>query len=183
MVATASLTRQFLYYWSKLYSQQLPEADDYSRLCATISICFVNDDASSGRDARHSRYRLLEEDERLCLTADLAIHVIEIPKCCRTLSELEEPPDFWLYFLTSGLELDADALPTPLNKPELCRAMEVLKMLSQSVGTRCKQPRRLSMGGPFPALSRDACKLPHAKRTSEKNGRGADRNIDDRKMK
>ena len=132
MVATASLTQRFLYYWSKLYSQQLSEGDDYSRLCPTISICFVNGNVFPGRDVCHSRFRLLDQDGRLCLTEDLAIHVIEIPKFNRRLSELQEPLDFWLYFLKNGVELDADALPTPLNKPEICRAMEVLKMLSQN---------------------------------------------------
>ena len=132
MVATASLTQRFLYYWSKLYSQQLSEGDDYSRLCPTISICFVNGNVFPGRDAYHGRFRLLEADGHLSLTEDLAIHVIEIPKFRRTLAELQEPLDFWLYFLKNGVELDADALPRPLDKPEICQAMEVLKMLSQN---------------------------------------------------
>jgi len=132
MVATASLTRRFLYYWSKLYSQQLTEGDEYTRLCPTISICFVNGDVFPDRDAYHSQFRLLEEDDRFCLTDDLAIHVIEIPKFRLSLEELRKPLDFWLYFLKNGVELDADALPRPLAQPEIYRAMEVLKMFSQN---------------------------------------------------
>ena len=132
MVATAALTQRFLYYWSKLYSQQLTEGDDYTRLCPTISICFINGDVFSGSDAYHSCFRLLTADGRLCLTEDLVIHVIEIPKFQRTLAELQEALDFWLYFFKNGIELDADALPNPLNTPEICQAMGVLKMLSQN---------------------------------------------------
>ena len=49
MLATASLVQRLLYYWSKIYSQQLAEGDDYTRLRPTISICFVNGVLFSGR--------------------------------------------------------------------------------------------------------------------------------------
>ena len=61
------------------------------------------------------------------------IHVIEIPKFNRTLAELRTPLDFWLYFLKNGGGLDADALPGELDRrPELRKAMGVLKMLAQN---------------------------------------------------
>ena len=132
MVAMPSLPQRFLYYWSKLYSQQLTKGDDYRLLCPTISICFVNGNVFPGHDACHSRFRLLDDDGQLCLTEDLAIHVIEISKFRLRVEELQKPLDFWLYFLENGIELDADALPRPLDKPQICQAMEVLKMFSQN---------------------------------------------------
>jgi predicted transposase/invertase (TIGR01784 family) len=131
MVATASLRQRFLYYWSRLYSQQLAEGDDYTQLRPTISICFVNGDVFPGRAAHHNVFRLLEADGQLCLTDDLLMHVIEIPKFTGSLGELEKPLDFWLYFFKNGVELDADGLPEPLNTREIRQAMEVLKMLAQ----------------------------------------------------
>jgi predicted transposase/invertase (TIGR01784 family) len=132
MVATASLPQRFLYYWAKLYSQQLSEGDDYTKLCPTISICFVNGDLFAGRVSYHSVFRLLDTEDRLCLTDDLALHVIEIPKFTRDLGDLREPLDFWLYFLKNGERLDADALPGPLDTPQIRRAMEILKMFAQN---------------------------------------------------
>jgi predicted transposase/invertase (TIGR01784 family) len=42
MVARNTLPERFLYYWARLYSQQLLRGDGYHQLCPTISICFVN---------------------------------------------------------------------------------------------------------------------------------------------
>ena len=57
--------------------------------------------------------------------------MLELPNFARSLDDLHEPLDFWMYFLNNGEELDADVLPGPLDRDELRRAMEVLKMLSQ----------------------------------------------------
>jgi len=57
--------------------------------------------------------------------------MIEIPKFKKSLPELETDLDFWLYFLKNGEGLDADALPSELNRPEIRQAMEILKMLTQ----------------------------------------------------
>ena len=132
MLATAALVQRLLYYWSKIYSQQLAEGDDYTRLRPTISICFVNGDLFANRPEYHTEFRLLDAVGRLCLTDDLAIHVIELPKFTRTLEELRTPLDFWLYFFKNGAGLDADALPEAMNRPEQRKAMGVLKMLAQS---------------------------------------------------
>lgn len=132
MLATASLVQRLLYYWSKIYSQELAVGDDYTRLRPTISICFVNGILFRDWPEHHTRFRLLDATGRLCLTDDLVVHLIELPKFTRTLAELREPLDFWLYFLKNGGELDADALPDALNRPDQQKAMGVLKMLAQS---------------------------------------------------
>ncbi|MCY2987429.1 MAG: Rpn family recombination-promoting nuclease/putative transposase [Planctomycetota bacterium] len=132
MLATASLVQRLLYYWSKIYSQQLAEGDDYTRLRPTISICFVNGVLFTDGAEHHTRFRLLDATGQLCLTDDLVVHVIELPKFTRTLAELRTPLDFWLYFFKNGAELDADALPEPMDKPDQRKAMGVLKMLAQS---------------------------------------------------
>ncbi len=132
MLATASLVQRLLYYWSKIYSQQLAEGDDYTRLRPTISICFVNGVLFAYQPQHHTVFRLLDATGQLCLTDDLVVHLIELPKFRRTLAELRTPLDFWLYFFKNGVELDADALPEALNRPDQRKAMGVLKMLAQS---------------------------------------------------
>jgi hypothetical protein len=79
----------------------------------------------------HRRFRLVDVEGPLVLTDHLQIHVLELPNFELALADLREPLDFWLYFLKNGKELDADELPEPLNRVELQRAMEVLKMFSQ----------------------------------------------------
>ena len=88
-------------------------------------------------------FRQLERDSRLCLAEHLEIHVLEIGKFRRALEMLREPLDFWLYFLQNGKELDADALPGRLARPEIRHAMEVLKVFSQSELERDRYENRL----------------------------------------
>ncbi len=131
MVAGDSLPQRFLFYWAKLYSQQLAQGDDYARLRPTISICFINGHLFPIRADYHRCFRLRETNESLLLTDNLAIHVIEISNFERELGDLKKPLDFWLYFLKNGVGLDADTLPEPLDTQEIRQAMGVLKMLSQ----------------------------------------------------
>ena len=131
MVASASLSQRFLYYWSLLYDSQLVRGDDYSQLRPTISICFVNGSVFSDTGNYHHRFRLRDPTDTLVLTDDLDIHVLELVKFQQTVENLNSPLDFWLYFLKNGASLDADALPAELDTRELQQAMEVLKMFSQ----------------------------------------------------
>lgn len=133
MLAVAVLAPRLLYYWAKVYSQQLSAGDDYTRLRPTISICFVNGVLFPERAAYHTCFRLLDPTGEVCLTEDLVMHVIEIPKFNKTLAELETPLDFWLYFLKNGEQLDADALPVELERePGVRKAMGILKMFTQN---------------------------------------------------
>lgn len=131
MVASPSVGKRFLYYWSRLYGTQLMRGDDYSQLCPTISICFVNGLLFSDRATYHRRFQLFDRKCPQFLTDDLEIHIIELPNFDRPLEELRKPLDLWLYFLKNGVELDADSLPAPLDTDDLCQAMGVLKMFSQ----------------------------------------------------
>lgn len=80
----------------------------------------------------HTPVRLRNLDGRLCLTGDLAIHLIELPKFRKGLEEPQEPPDEWLFFLQNGEKLDADALPGSLDIPEIRWAVGVPKMVGQN---------------------------------------------------
>jgi predicted transposase/invertase (TIGR01784 family) len=133
MLAVAVLAPRLLYYWAKVYSQQLSAGDDYTGLRPTISICFVNGVLFPERAEYHTCFRLVDRTGEVCLTEDLVMHVIEIPKFNKKLAELETPLDFWLYFLKNGEQLDADALPTELDRePGVRKAMGILKMFTQN---------------------------------------------------
>jgi hypothetical protein len=133
MLAVAVLAPRLLYYWAKVYSQQLSAGDDYTGLRPTISICFVNGVLFPERAEYHTCFRLVDRTGEVCLTEDLVMHVIEIPKFNKKLAELETPLDFWLYFLKNGEQLDADALPAELDRePGVRKAMGILKMFTQN---------------------------------------------------
>jgi len=123
MAATASLPQRFLYYWSLLYTSQLARGDDYGQLCPTISICFVNRRMFTDADSYHRRFRLTDTKGSLELTCDLDIHVFELVNFRKQLGDLNDPLDFWLFFLKNGDTLDADELPAPLDTHELRQAI------------------------------------------------------------
>ena len=91
------MIKRSLYYWSKLYSEQLNEGEDYSILKRTICINILNFKYLKTRKF-HSGYRLKEiySNEELSDVAE--IHFIEIPK----LEEGSDEKDMlvaWIEFL------------------------------------------------------------------------------------
>jgi predicted transposase/invertase (TIGR01784 family) len=80
----------------------------------------------------HLRFRLLETEQHFPFTADLELHVLELPKFRKTAAELTSALDVWLYFLRNAETIDPEALPAALDRPLVHRALEELKMLSQT---------------------------------------------------
>jgi predicted transposase/invertase (TIGR01784 family) len=132
MLAAIALRQRVLYYWAQLYTEQLKPGEDYRELCQTISVCFIDDLVFPAIPDYHLAFRLLDPEHGVALTEDLRIHLFELPKFVRTVEELATPMEAWLYFLRKGGELDPEALPGPLDFPEIREAMEALKMLGQT---------------------------------------------------
>lgn len=150
-----ALVPRLLFYWARLYGSQLVEGDEYGVLRPTISICFVNQVMFRQRATFHSAFRLLELGSQVCLTEHQELHLLEIPKFHREIEDLREPLDFWLYFLKNGKDLDADAVPGPLDRPEIRKAMEVLKVFSQSELERDRYENRIKGQHDLMALKRE----------------------------
>ena len=92
-----NMIKRSLYYWSKLYSEQLNEGEDYSLLKRTICINILNFKYLKTRKF-HSGYRLKEIYSNEELTDVAEIHFIEIPK----LEEGTDEKDMlvaWIEFL------------------------------------------------------------------------------------
>ena len=92
-----NMIKRSLFYWSKLYSEQLNEGEDYSVLKRTICINILNFKYLKTRKF-HSGYRLKEIYSNEELTDVAEIHFIEIPK----LEEGTDEKDMlvaWIEFL------------------------------------------------------------------------------------
>ena len=174
MLVLAALSPRALYYWARSYADQLSAGEDYTRLRRTISICFVNGVVFPDWAEYHTCFRLLDPSGELCLTEDLEIHMIELPKFGKTLAELEKDLDFWLYFLKNGEELDADALPAELERWEIRKAMGVLKMLAQSDMERALYDGRLKAKRDLQTLETERRIAEDQRRTAEEQRRTAE---------
>jgi predicted transposase/invertase (TIGR01784 family) len=124
--------KRILYYWSRLHQQQLREGQDYLELKPTISVSFLDHILFPQAPDYHLRFRLLETTRRFPFTADLEFHILELPKFTKSAGELESGLDVWLYFLRNAERMDPEALPAALDRPVVHRALEELKVLSQT---------------------------------------------------
>ena len=69
---------------------------------------------------------------RVVFCSDLSIHLIELPKFAAKLEMLNTALDRWCYFLRYGEELETTAVPDALRTPSIEKAVEVLKVMTQS---------------------------------------------------
>ncbi len=111
-----------LYYWARLYSQQLHEGKDYTELRPTISICFADCVLFPQTLAYHLTFKVRTAEQSALFCDDLAIHILQLPKFQRSPEELADPLDLWLYFLRHGAGLDSGSLPGTLNVSVIQRA-------------------------------------------------------------
>jgi predicted transposase/invertase (TIGR01784 family) len=132
MLAFRHYEKRILYYWSRLYQQQLHEGQDYLELKPTLSVSFLDHVFLPQAPDYHLRFQLLERARHFPFTADLEFHVLELPKFKKTTAELTSSLDAWLYFLRNAERIDPEALPAALDRPVVRRAFEELKMLSQT---------------------------------------------------
>lgn len=95
-----NMIQRSLYYWSKLYEEQLTEGDRYDKLCRTVCINIL-DFRYLKNDRFHNGYRLKEIETNEELTDLEEIHFIEIPKL-KKFEKVEEVVDLlegWVEFL------------------------------------------------------------------------------------
>lgn len=132
MLGYPDFEKRVLYYWAKMYQQQLHGGDDYVLLRPTISISFLNHVLFPKVPAHHLRFHLLEDRHHFAMSEDIEFHFLELPKFTKTLAELESGLDIWLYFLRFAEKIDTEALPAALQQPSILRAVEELTMLTQT---------------------------------------------------
>ena len=84
-----NMIQRSLYYWSKLYEEQLEEGDRYDKLCRTVCINIL-DFKYLKNDRFHNGYRLKEVETNEELTDLEEIHFIEIPKLSEDSDEKDE---------------------------------------------------------------------------------------------
>ena len=95
-----NMIQRSLYYWSKLYEEQLEEGDRYDKLCRTVCINIL-DFKYLKNDRFHNGYRLKEIETNEELTDLEEIHFIERPKLKKINSEKDivDVLEGWVEFL------------------------------------------------------------------------------------
>ena len=93
----AEYKKRSLYYWAKLYSDQLNAGQSYDKLEKTISIHLLNfemlDESDYGTDY-HNVFKVKHEKTNLILTDMLELHYIELKKIPKDLKNIKTTLDF-----------------------------------------------------------------------------------------
>ena len=96
-----NMVQRTLYYWSKIYSDQLGESENYKNLARTVCINILNFKLLDN-DRYHNTYRLKELTTNEELTDIEEIHFIELPKSKEIKSEEVDNIDSllkWIEFI------------------------------------------------------------------------------------
>ncbi len=132
MLAYGAFRPRALYYWARLHQGQLRKGKDFRVLRPTIAVCFVDTPLFPELPDYHLIFELRERRFQTLFTDQMALHILELPKFTKAAEQLATPLDRWLFFLRHARDLDMDALPGPLDVPEVRLALGGLVMISQS---------------------------------------------------
>jgi predicted transposase/invertase (TIGR01784 family) len=124
--------KRSLYYWSRLYAEQLEEGQSYGKLHKTICINILNFIQLHQESGYHNIYKVLNLESHNELLDEFEIHFIELRKYDETLADsLKIALDRWVHFLKLAGEYDSRTLPEALKaSPPVQKAMEMLERLS-----------------------------------------------------
>ena len=134
----ADYDKRALYYWARLYTEQLKSGDDYSKLNKAIGIHILNFTSIPSVDKYHNVFNMREKESNLLYFEDLELHTIELKKFTHNLSDelndlvikVKDSLDMWVAFLTRHDLLNQETLPTELDKPSLKKALNVLEVMN-----------------------------------------------------
>ena len=136
----ADYDKRALYYWAKLYTEQLEVAEDYATLSKAIGIHILNFISIPEVDKYHNVFHVTEKETGERYFKDLELHTIELKKFSKDSNEqlpdivakVKSSLDMWLAFLTRHDLLQVDKLPKNLDDNSLKKALTVLEVMNFS---------------------------------------------------
>jgi predicted transposase/invertase (TIGR01784 family) len=134
----ADYDKRALYYWEKLYTEQLKAGQDYSSLAKAIGIHILNFTSIIENDRYHNVFRITEKDTGIAYFKDLELHTLELNKFSKNskeelkdiLAKIKSSLDIWLTFLTRHDLLNKDRLPPELESAPTEKALNVIEVMN-----------------------------------------------------
>ncbi|WP_425360182.1 MULTISPECIES: Rpn family recombination-promoting nuclease/putative transposase [unclassified Candidatus Tisiphia] len=165
--------KRALYYWAKLYTEQLKNAEDYATLSKAIGIHILNFTSILHENKYHNVFHIVEKDSGLLYFKDLELHTIELNKFTNNPKEqltdivkkVKTSLDRWSTFLTRHDLLNKDNLPKELNDASLKKALTVLDVMNFTKEERDSYEEHLKW------LCIEANTLKKARREGKEEGR------------
>ena len=131
VIGSSLYRKRIAYYLAKLHTSQLTTGDDYGKIVQTVGIHIVDFELENSDKNIHNCYHLYSESNRdLCLTDDLEVHVLELPKLRNNL-KIDRRLLGWLEFFEE--EEEGKNMDAVIEKnPKLTRAEELFKRFTEN---------------------------------------------------
>lgn len=157
---TIYMPQRSLYYWSKIYCEQLESGEKYNKLKKTVCINIL-DFNTLNTEKYHSMFKLKENEENYVLTDLLEIHFLEMKK----LDNYSENDDLsqWVSFIKADSKEVLESMAKV--NPNIYKAVNVLTTMSQDKKVRAEYLSREM------ALHDEATKIEEAMEEGYEQGR------------
>ena len=133
--------RRVLYYWSRLYLEQIKSGNPYKKLNNVVSI-IITDFTMFDHQDYHSTFQFADLQKKLVLTRVGKIHILELTKLPEEAVLCVKPKEQWLYFLKRGHVMERETI-NRWNTPEIKKAYKELERLSINPKFRMEYEFRL----------------------------------------
>ena len=121
--------KRALYYWSKLYSDQIESGDDFEILRKTIGINILDFNYLKEEDF-HNVYKIYNEKTKEDFSDLFEMHFIELNKFNKDYKDVKTALDKWVSFLNRAYEIDKDKIQKELEDNEnIKKAIEKLDIM------------------------------------------------------
>ena len=122
--------KRALYYWAKVYSDQLLEKGRYGTINKVIGINILDFNYFPDEDY-HSMYKIYNSKTKTEYSDLFELHFIELQKFHTDLNELKTSLDRWVTFLNNAYEYSEDKIPKELQDDRnIKKAIETLENMS-----------------------------------------------------
>jgi len=98
--------KRVLYNMVKQYSNQLDKGDRYHLLNPVIALTFTNFVMFKEFDKYQSAFELLEKETFTQYNGDIELVFVELPKFTKTLDQLVDIKEKWIYFIQNAGDLE-----------------------------------------------------------------------------
>jgi predicted transposase/invertase (TIGR01784 family) len=108
-----SFEKRVLYNMAKNYSTQLNKSEEYHLLNPVIALSIVDFIMFEDSKKTITNFKLLEKDDFISYSDDIELIFVELPKFNKTINQLQNIKDEWIYFIKNADSLEY--VPNGLN--------------------------------------------------------------------
>ncbi len=125
-----ALAQRIMFNWAQLYADRLKKGEDYGLLQPVISIWLMSGALFSEVPHSHLEFGLYCCHSGVKLTADCAIHVMQLANLASGVT-IEDDKRRWLTFFKEARYFNPQQLPQWMNTREMRAVMQILKRFTE----------------------------------------------------